>query len=96
MTAYAMVELTVHNREQMGEYLEKVGATIAAHNGRYLIRGEASAILEGSAGQHPLKVLLEFPDLATARQWYDSPDYQAIIGNRLANSTANFLLIEGV
>lgn len=96
MPAYAMVEVTVNDGEKMSEYRQKVDATVVPFSGRYLIRGVAAEVLEGTAGQHPLKVLIEFPDLAAAKGWYDSDAYQAIIGNRLANSDANFVLIEGV
>lgn len=96
MPAYALVELTVNNPDSMSNYMENVPATVAAHGGKYLIRGAPDVILEGSAGQHPLKVVLEFPSMDAAKGWYNSAEYQAIIGNRLENSEANFLLIEGV
>lgn len=95
MAAYAMVELTINDMEKMGPYMEQVGATVDAHGGKYLIRGQAAEILEGNAGEHPLKVILEFPDLAAAKGWYDSAEYQAIIKARTDNSVANFLLIDG-
>ena len=96
MTAYAMVELTVHDPQRMGEYAEKVGDTVTAHGGRYIIRGKPAEVLEGTAGQHGFKVVLEFPSVDAARGWYNSPEYQAIIDSRLQASEANFLLIEGL
>ncbi len=96
MPAYAFVELTIHDRDKMAEYIDKVSDTIVANGGRYLIRTPEVEVLEGTAGEHPMKVLLEFPDAAAIRRWYDSPDYQAILPNRLAHSDANFMIIEGV
>ena len=80
----------------MKEYQEKVGATVDAHGGRYLIRGRPAAVLEGTEGQHGVKVVLEFPSLEAAQTWYDSPEYQAILASRTDNSDANFVLIEGI
>lgn len=96
MATYALVELTINDMDGMGPYMEKVSDTVAAHGGKYLIRGGDAEVLEGSIGQHPLKVVLEFDNAAAARGWYNSPEYQAILPARLGNSEGNFLLVEGV
>lgn len=96
MPAYAMVELTIDDAEAMGPYMEKVADTVAAFDGRYLVRGGETEVLEGSLGEHPLKVVLEFPSMDAARAWYRSQDYQAILPYRLNNSRANFVLVDGV
>ena len=41
-------------------------------------------------------VVIEFPDLATARAWYESPEYQAILPFRLVASQGDAILVEGV
>ena len=96
MAAYAMVEITVSNNDGMGPYREKVADTVAAHGGKYLVLGGATEVMEGNIGQHPTKVLLEFPSMDAARNWYNSPEYQAILPARLESATANFVLVEGV
>ena len=96
MAVYAFVELIVHDREKMKEYISKVPATVARHNGKYLTRGGAVEALEGQIGPYPSKVIVEFPDMATAKAWYHSAEYQRLLPNRLAHADGNFLLIEGV
>lgn len=96
MPAYALVELTIDDRDGMGPYMEKVADTVAAFEGRYLVRAGETEVLEGTLGEHPLKVLIEFPSMAAARDWYRSDAYQAILSHRLDNSRANFILVEGV
>ena len=39
--------------------------------------------------------MLEFPDLAAARRFYASPEYQAIIGIRHQAATSRLILVEG-
>jgi uncharacterized protein (DUF1330 family) len=96
MSAYALVEVTVTNPEAMSEYRDKVPGTVEAHGGKYLVLSETAKVLEGGLGEHPVKVVLEFPSMQAAQGWYDSPEYQAIIPNRMANSSGNFLLVDGV
>ena len=41
-------------------------------------------------------VILEFPDMAAAKAWYESPDYQAAKVHRLAAADYRVILVEGV
>ena len=76
MTAYVIADVEVIDAAGYEEYRRQVPATIAAHGGRYLARGGATEKLEGS--WLPKRcVILEFPDMATFKRWWDSPKYQA-------------------
>jgi len=44
----------------------------------------------------PRTVILEFPTLARALAWYDSPEYKPLRPIRQANSRARFAFFEGV
>ena len=92
---YVWVEATVADREKMKPYGEKVGATVAKYGGRYIIRNGAFDILEGGAGEHKGKVLIEFPSREAALTWWNSPEYREISIIRQANSRGNFVLVEG-
>lgn len=96
MAAYAMVELQITNMEGMGPYLAAVADTVAAHGGKYLVRGGQTEVVEGGLGEYPLKVILEFPSMQAAKAWYDSKEYQAILPYRIKHSQGNFLWVEGV
>jgi uncharacterized protein (DUF1330 family) len=41
-------------------------------------------------------VILEFPDMAAARAWYDSPSYQAAVKFRHAGSKSKAFFLEGL
>ena len=70
-------------------------ALIAAHGGRYLVRGGACEVLEGSVS--PLRqVILEFPDMAHLKAFYGSPEYQALVAIRQRASHGHLFAIEGM
>jgi uncharacterized protein (DUF1330 family) len=95
MTAYVLANVAVHDMDRYQRYREKVLPTIEAHGGRFLVRAGRTEVVEGT--WHPARVVvLEFPDMATARRWYDSPGYQAIVGDRIAATTSNLVFVEGV
>jgi uncharacterized protein (DUF1330 family) len=96
MAAYFLAEITIHNPKSMGPYLAKVEETVAMHQGIYLARGGEIEVVEGTIGEHPRKVLLQFASMEKLRGWYHSPEYQEIIGNRLENADGNALFIDGI
>jgi uncharacterized protein (DUF1330 family) len=96
MAVYALVELEITNREGMGPYIAAVSDTITEHGGRFLVRAGATEVVEGSLGQYPTKVVLEFPSMEAAKAWYACEEYQAILPSRTENSKANFVWVQGV
>ena len=95
MTVYALVELEITNGDGMGPYVAAVSDTISNHGGRYLVRGGNTEVVEGGLGEYPVKVILEFPSMEAAKNWYNSADYQEILPHRTANSKCNFVWAEG-
>ena len=68
--------------------------TIAKHGGKYLVRGGQTEVVEGSTGEYPIKVVLQFPSMAAGKTWYNSPEYQVNLPHRLENSEGNFIWVE--
>ena len=68
--------------------------TLAKHGGKYLIRGGNSTQMEGTE-QGTRKVVIEFPSREAAEAWYHSPEYQAILPHRKANSEGHIAIVDG-
>jgi uncharacterized protein (DUF1330 family) len=95
MPAYFVVELEITNQTAMAAYRAAVPATITQYGGRFLTRGGGTELVEG--GPEPKRiVILEFPDAAAVKRWYNSPEYQKILPGRLDNSTGRAFIVEGV
>jgi uncharacterized protein (DUF1330 family) len=95
MPSYFVADVEITNSVGYEPYRAAVPATIAQYGGRYLTRGNAAELLEG--GPEPKRiVILEFTDIAAAKRWYRSPEYQKILPIRLANSTGRVFIVEGV
>jgi uncharacterized protein (DUF1330 family) len=95
MAAYALVNVQITDSAGFAEYRKLVPATIAAFGGRFLTRGGAMEVLEGGWAPNRL-VVLEFPDVATIKAWYHSPEYQQLLEIRKRTSTSDFVIIDGV
>ena len=67
---------------------------IARFGGRYLVRGGKLRNVEGDLELNRL-VILEFPSLADAERFYDSPDYRPLIELRASATISDVALVEG-
>jgi len=94
MPAYFVVDLEVTDPVVFDQYRQLVPETIAKYGGKYLVRGGTCAALEGTWQPQRL-VVIEFPSLEQARQWYDSKEYRGPKALRLQSATSNLLLVEG-
>ncbi len=93
MKAYVIAVDTVHDAAMMAEYGKVVAATIAAFDGKFLVRGGKCSVLEGE--WQPRTVILEFPSREAAEAWYRSESYQKIIGLRLNSTSGSLVIIDG-
>jgi uncharacterized protein (DUF1330 family) len=94
MPAYVIVDITVRDREAYERYKLLAAPTVAAHGGRYLVRGGATDPLEGSWKPARL-VVLEFPDAGAARGWWASEEYAPAKALRQSCARTEMLLVEG-
>ncbi len=95
MPAYVIVETNVSDAEHYERYKEAAPPAIAAYGGRYLVRGGELAVLEGD--WNPARVvILEFPDLETARRWYASEEYRAARTLREGAAKLHMVAVEGL
>ena len=95
MAAYLLANLVVRDAQKFEAYRQAVPAMIARFGGRYLVRGGIVETKEGEPGLDRV-VVLEFPDMAAARAFYDSPDYAPLLALRLAAADGTLALVEGV
>ena len=95
MAAYVIVETDVTDPGQYERYKAAASEAVAAHGGRYLVRGSELAVLEGDWGPSRL-VVLEFEDLAAARRWYDSEGYRAARRLREGAARLRLVAVQGV
>lgn len=94
MAAYVIVQVEVADWGKFKEYLKESPRAIAQYGGRYIARGGETVILEGQE-QAKRVVLIEFPSLKSAKEWYYSKEYQQIKTLRAGAATGSLIAIEG-
>ena len=91
MAAYFIAQYVVKDPALYAEYQKGAGPTIAASGGELISFDIAAETIEG-APPGPQTVILKFEDVAAAKAWYESSEYQAVVGKRL-EATDGFAII---
>ena len=90
MSAYVIGHISIKDPEKWAAYRSQVPATLAPWNAELVFRGKRMAVF---SGEHPHTdtVVLRFADADSARAWFASPAYQALIP--LREQAADVVLI---
>jgi uncharacterized protein (DUF1330 family) len=95
MPAYMIVTAQIHDRQAFIEGYGKTAAELVARfGGRYVLRAPGAIGLEGGFGDGASIVISEWPDMAAARAFWDSPEYAAAKALRDGIADCQVMLIE--
>jgi len=96
MSAFILFDnLEVRDAALLARYKARAATVVRAHQGRYVVLGGPSEILEGSwAPSFP--VMLEFPSAELARAFYRSEAYRPLKDMRLRAVRSSAVLLEGI
>ena len=95
MVAYVIADVEVLDSAKYEEYKKLTPQAIAKHGGRFLARGGQTAVLEGDWRPGRV-VMIEFPSIEAARNFYTSTDYTAARRARAgATRRMNMVVVEG-
>jgi uncharacterized protein (DUF1330 family) len=95
MKALMIVDIEVTDPVRYEDYKRLASQAIAAHGGRYLVRGGASEVLDGDWTPRRL-VVLEFDSVEQAKAWRSSPEYATAKKVREECARVNMVVVEGV
>lgn len=95
MAAYIVfIRDRVRDAAGFGTYSAAAGPSLAGHDCTPLVVYGALDTLEGPPAE--AMVMIEFPTMAAARGWYDSPAYVAARQHRFASADFRVFITEGV
>ncbi|WP_028349034.1 DUF1330 domain-containing protein [Bradyrhizobium murdochi] len=95
MSAYVISEVEMRDAEGFEAYRIIAAKTIAQYGGRYLVRGGAATLIEGSPPPKTI-IVVEFPTMERLREWYASPEYAEALRVRQTALDRRLVFVEGV
>ncbi len=96
MPAYMIVTAAIHDREAfITGYGPAAAELIGTFGGEYLLRGPGAELLEGDFGDGAGMVISKWPDRASAKAFWHSPEYAEVKKLRDGLADVQVLLIDG-
>jgi uncharacterized protein (DUF1330 family) len=94
MSAYVIVEVAITDPVAYEEYKKLTPAAVAAFDGRFVVRGGQAETLEGD-WQPERIVVLEFPTVERAKEWWSSEIYTEAKIIRQRAATTKMIVVPG-
>jgi uncharacterized protein (DUF1330 family) len=95
MSAYVIVDVRIHDPVEYEKYKKLTPASITAYDGKFIVRGGKTGTLEGDWDPERI-VVLEFPTVERAKEWWASSMYAPAKDIRQKNATTRMIVVEGV
>lgn len=95
MPCYFVADVEVTDPVAFQEYAKGAPPTVAAYGGRYIARGGALEVLEGTWAPKRLTII-QFDSVERCKAWFNSPEYAPFKEIRKRTTRAKLLVTEGV
>jgi uncharacterized protein (DUF1330 family) len=96
MPAYVISEVEILDEARADIYRSLASASIERYGGHYIVRGGAVELIEGECNPNRRFVIVQFPSMQRAREWYRSPEYAEALKVRRGALTRTLTFVEGV
>ena len=95
MQGYVIIDAEIVDSDSLPEFVQKVSEAVAAHNGRFIVRGGQLEAIHGDWAPQRL-VVIEFESFDQARAFAGSAEYAALDEFRDRAIRSNVVMVEGV
>lgn len=96
MSAFVLVDTKIHDPEAYETYKAQAKPIAEKYGGTYRTRGGAMEVLENDLWTPTRIVIVEFPDMESAKRFATSEEYAPVKAIRHANADCTLAILEGV
>ena len=95
MAAYLIGRVSTDNSTLLSGYQAAVPEIIKKYRGRFIARGGTTITLEGPIEPRRI-VIIEFPELSDAQEFYHSHEYTTARNLREGIAVVEFIVVDGI
>jgi len=95
MSAFLIVDTKIENPDKYEEYKKLVRPIAEKFGGVYRARGGELDVRETDLWTPTRVVIIEFPDMDSARAFFDSAEYAPVKPLRRDNASCTLFIVEG-
>lgn len=96
MAAYLIADTQLTDPDAYEEYKRKAKPLAERHGGEYIVRGGDMTLKESELWSPARLVVVRFPSMDKAREFYESPEYQQALGISKRSARRTVVIVEGV
>jgi len=96
MSAFIIVDTKINDAEAYEEYKSLAKPIAEKYGGVYRTRGGELDVLESDLWTPTRVVVVEFPDMESARRFANSEEYAPVKAIRRANADCTLMIVDGV
>ena len=95
MPGYIIATLNnINDPDAFAQYQKSASASFAQYGAKFLLNSRAVETLDGD-WQPSGVVVVEFESFELAKNFYDSPEYQAVINQRFNSADSAVIVVDG-
>jgi uncharacterized protein (DUF1330 family) len=94
MKAYIIVDVKITDPTLYDDYRKLTLASLQPFDGKFIVRGGQTETLEGNWEPGRI-VVVEFPSIEHAKEWWSSPGYAPAKAIRQKASETKMIVVEG-
>lgn len=95
MSAYLILDVDIHDPEKYKDYMVLAKPLVEKYGGKYHVRGGPFEVMDGD-WQPTRLVVIEYPDMETAKAMYNGEEYAPIKAIRMSCSTGHTVIVESM
>lgn len=95
MSAFLIVDTEIENADNYDEYKKLAKPIAEKYGGKYRARGGTLDVIETDLWTPTRVVIIEFPDMASARAFVDSEEYAPVKPLRRDNARCTLFILDG-
>ncbi len=95
MSAFLIVDTEIENPDKYEEYKKLAKPIAEKYGGKYRARGGTLDVIETDLWTPTRVVIIEFPDMVSARAFVDSEEYAPVMPLRRDNAKCTLFIVDG-
>lgn len=95
MSAYIIVDTKIHNADEYDKYKKLAKPIAEKFGGVYRVRGGELDVRDSELWSPTRVVIIEFPDMQSARDFIDSDEYAPVKPLREQNADCTLFIVDG-
>lgn len=96
MTTYLIVDTVLTDPDLYEQYKLRAKPIVEKYSGEYLVRGGQLSVKEAALWSPARVVLIRFPTSDQAQAFYQSDEYQAVLGLSAQSARRTVFFVEGL